>query len=130
MADTADPSTGTIPIGYLIPKATIGHITLHAGGYVWEVLEAYWAGQRFLSRQSPVAPIGGAATLCTASAPGTSCQLGGFRETERCQTEPTPLASHQIPNSSVATAKPLRSTHGAEGPSSQPPMSMFIPMIR
>ncbi len=36
-AVTADPSTGTIPTGYLILNVTTGHIKRHAGGYVWEV---------------------------------------------------------------------------------------------
>ena len=36
-AVTADPSTGTIPTGYLILNVTTGHIKRHAAGYVWEV---------------------------------------------------------------------------------------------
>ncbi|HNQ90580.1 MAG TPA: hypothetical protein PKM73_18355, partial [Verrucomicrobiota bacterium] len=39
-AVVADPSTGTIPTGYLILNVTTGHIKRHAGGYVWEVPEA------------------------------------------------------------------------------------------
>lgn len=34
---TEDPSSGTIPTGYLIINVTTGHIKRHAGGYVWEV---------------------------------------------------------------------------------------------
>jgi len=34
---TADPSSGSIPTGYLILNVTTGHIERHAGGYVWEV---------------------------------------------------------------------------------------------
>ncbi len=36
-AVTADPSSGTIPTGYLILNVTTGRIKRHAGGYVWEV---------------------------------------------------------------------------------------------
>ena len=36
-AVTADPSSGTIPTGYLILNVTTGHIKRHAGGYVWEI---------------------------------------------------------------------------------------------
>ncbi len=36
-AVTADPSSGTIPTGYLIWHVATGHIKRHAGGYVWEV---------------------------------------------------------------------------------------------
>jgi len=36
-AVTADPSSGTIPTGYLILNVATGHIKRHAGGYVWEV---------------------------------------------------------------------------------------------
>jgi len=39
-AVTVDPSTGTIPTGYLILNVITGHIKRHAGGYVWEVPEA------------------------------------------------------------------------------------------
>lgn len=34
---TADPSTGTIPTGYLILNVTTGHIKIHAGGYTWNI---------------------------------------------------------------------------------------------
>jgi hypothetical protein len=34
---TADPSTGTIPTGYLIFNVTTGHIERHTGSYVWEI---------------------------------------------------------------------------------------------
>jgi len=34
---TADPTSGTIPTGYLIWNVTTGHIKRHAGGYVWEI---------------------------------------------------------------------------------------------
>ena len=34
---TADPTSGTIPVGYLIWNVTTGQIKRHAGGYVWEV---------------------------------------------------------------------------------------------
>jgi len=39
-AITADPTTGTIPTGYLILNVSTGHIKRHASGYVWEVPEA------------------------------------------------------------------------------------------
>ena len=34
---TSDPTSGTIPTGYLIWNVTTGHIKRHAGGYVWNV---------------------------------------------------------------------------------------------
>lgn len=36
-AVTADPTSGTIPVGYLILNVTTDHIKRHTGGYVWEV---------------------------------------------------------------------------------------------
>ena len=36
-AVAADPSSGTIPVGYLILNVTTGHIKRHTGGYVWEI---------------------------------------------------------------------------------------------
>ena len=36
---TSDPTSGTIPTGYLMLNVTTGHIKRHAGGYVWEVPE-------------------------------------------------------------------------------------------
>ncbi len=33
-AVTVDPSSGTIPVGYLILNVTTGHIKRHAGAYV------------------------------------------------------------------------------------------------
>jgi hypothetical protein len=36
-AVAADPSSGTIPTGYLILNVTTGHIKRHEGGYVWAV---------------------------------------------------------------------------------------------
>jgi hypothetical protein len=35
---TADPSSGTIPVGYIIFNSTDGQIKQHAGGYVWETI--------------------------------------------------------------------------------------------
>jgi len=37
---TADPTSGIIPVGYLIWNVTTGHTKRHAGGYVWEIPEA------------------------------------------------------------------------------------------
>lgn len=39
-AVTADPSSGTIPVGYWVWTTTPSHSKRHAGGYVWEVLGA------------------------------------------------------------------------------------------
>jgi hypothetical protein len=36
-AVTADPSSGSIPTGYIILNVTTGHIKRHTGGYVWEI---------------------------------------------------------------------------------------------
>lgn len=36
-AVTADPSSGTIPVGYWVWNTTSGHLKRHAGGYVWEI---------------------------------------------------------------------------------------------
>ena len=35
-AVAADPSSGTVPTGYLILNVTTGTVKRHAGGYVWE----------------------------------------------------------------------------------------------
>ena len=34
---TADPSSGTIPTGYLVSSVGTGDVKRHAGGYVWEI---------------------------------------------------------------------------------------------
>lgn len=39
-AVTADPSSGTIPVGYWIWNTTTGHLKRHAGGYAWEATGA------------------------------------------------------------------------------------------
>jgi hypothetical protein len=36
-AETVDPSSGTIPTGYLIWNVTDGALKRHAGGYSWEI---------------------------------------------------------------------------------------------
>lgn len=36
-AVTADPSSGTIPTGYLVWNVTDGAVKRHAGGYSWEI---------------------------------------------------------------------------------------------
>jgi hypothetical protein len=36
-AVTADPSSGTIPTGYLVLSVGTGDVKRHAGGYVWEI---------------------------------------------------------------------------------------------
>ena len=35
-AVTSDPSSGTVPVGYLVLNVTTGTVKRHAGGYVWE----------------------------------------------------------------------------------------------
>jgi hypothetical protein len=35
-AVTADPSSGTVPTGYLVLNVSTGDVKRHAGGYVWE----------------------------------------------------------------------------------------------
>jgi hypothetical protein len=37
---TADPSSGTIPVGYVIYNTASGQIKVHAGGYVWNPVAA------------------------------------------------------------------------------------------
>ena len=37
-AVTADPTSGTIPVGYLILNVTRGTLKRHAGGYSWETI--------------------------------------------------------------------------------------------
>jgi len=42
---TADPSTGTIPTGYLILNVTQGTLKRHAGGYSWETIVGATGGK-------------------------------------------------------------------------------------
>ena len=42
---TADPSSGSIPTGYLILNVTQGTLKRHAGGYVWETVVGATGGK-------------------------------------------------------------------------------------
>jgi hypothetical protein len=42
---TADPSSGTIPTGYLVLNVTQGTLKRHAGGYVWETIVGATGGR-------------------------------------------------------------------------------------
>ncbi len=44
-AVTADPSSGTIPTGYLILNVTQGTLKRHAGGYSWETIVGATGGK-------------------------------------------------------------------------------------
>lgn len=59
-AVTADPSSGTIPTGYLIFNVTQGTLKRHAGGYVWETVVGATGGKIGFYGVTPVVQPSGA----------------------------------------------------------------------
>jgi len=57
---TADPSSGTIPTGYLIFNVTQGTLKRHAGGYSWETIIGATAGKIGFWGVAPVVQPAGA----------------------------------------------------------------------
>ena len=61
-AVAADPSSGTVPTGYLVLNVTSGTVKRHAGGYVWETQIGGCASARIrFWGATPVAQPSGAA---------------------------------------------------------------------
>jgi hypothetical protein len=59
-AVTADPSSGTIPTGYLILNVTQGTLKRHAGGYSWETVIGATGGKIGFYGVAPVLQPSGA----------------------------------------------------------------------
>ena len=57
---TADPSSGTIPTGYLIFNVTQGTLKRHAGGYSWETIIGATGGKIGFWGVTPVVQPSGA----------------------------------------------------------------------
>jgi len=57
---TADPSSGTIPTGYLILNVTQGTLKRHAGGYSWETIVGATGGKIGFWGVAPVVQPAGA----------------------------------------------------------------------
>jgi hypothetical protein len=77
-AATADPSSGTIPTGYLILNVTQGTLKRHAGGYSWEIIVGGSASARIgFYGVTPVAQPAGAdqAAVTLGNADG---EIGGL----------------------------------------------------
>jgi len=74
---TADPSSGTIPTGYLIFNATQGTLKRHAGGYSWETIVGATGGKIGFWGATPVVQPSGAdqAAVTLGNADG---EIGGL----------------------------------------------------
>jgi hypothetical protein len=59
-AVTTDPSSGTIPTGYLILNVTQGTLKRHAGGYSWETIVGAASGKIGFYGVPPVTQPAGA----------------------------------------------------------------------
>ena len=57
-AVTADPSSGTIPPGYLILNVTTGHLKHHAGGYSWTTVTGPEGPPGATGPEGPAGPQG------------------------------------------------------------------------
>jgi hypothetical protein len=51
---TADPSSGTIPTGYLVLNVVQGALKRHAGGYSWETIVGATSGKIGFYAVTPV----------------------------------------------------------------------------
>jgi hypothetical protein len=74
---TADPSSGTIPTGYLIFNVTQGTLKRHAGGYSWETIVGATGGKIGFWGVAPVVQPAGAgqAAVTLGNADG---EIGGL----------------------------------------------------
>ena len=77
-AVTVDPSTGTIPAGYLVLNVTVGAVKRHAGGYVWETQVGGGASARvgFWGAAPVVQPSGAGQAAVTLG--NTDGEIGGL----------------------------------------------------
>jgi hypothetical protein len=77
-AVAADPSTGTVPTGYLVLNVTTGTVKRHAGGYVWETQIGGSASARigFWGATPVVQPSGAAQAAVTLG--NTDGEIGGL----------------------------------------------------
>ena len=69
-AVTADPSSGTIPTGYLILNVTTGHLKQHAGGYSWTTVTGPQGPEGPAGAEGPEGPAGPAGAEGPAGAQG------------------------------------------------------------
>jgi hypothetical protein len=76
-AVTADPSSGTIPTGYLVLNVTQGTLKRHAGGYSWETIVGATGGKIGFWGVTPTTQPAGAgqAAVAPANADGA---IGGL----------------------------------------------------
>lgn len=76
-AVTADPSSGTIPAGYLILNVTQGTLKRHTGGYSWETVIATAGGKIGFWGVAPVTQPAGAAQAAVTLG-NTDGEIGGL----------------------------------------------------
>jgi hypothetical protein len=76
-AVTADPTIGTIPVGYLIHNAAQGTIKRHAGGYSWETIVGATGGKIGFYGAAPIVqPFGADQAAVTLG--NTDGEIGGL----------------------------------------------------
>ena len=76
-AVTADPSSGTIPTGYLILNVTQGTLKRHAGGYSWETIVGATGGKIGFYGVTPVTQPAGA-DQAAVTLGNTDGEIGGL----------------------------------------------------
>jgi len=76
-AVTADPSSGTIPAGYLILNVTQGTLKHHAGGYSWETIVGTAGGKIGFYGATPVTQPAGA-DQAAVTLGNTDGEIGGL----------------------------------------------------
>jgi len=74
---TADPSSGTIPTGYLILNVTQGTLKRHAGGYSWETIVGATGGKIGFWGVAPVVQPAGAGQAAVTLG-NTDGEIGGL----------------------------------------------------
>ena len=74
---TADPSSGTIPTGYLIFNVTQGTLKRHAGGYSWETIIGATGGKIGFWGVAPVVQPAGAGQAAVTLG-NTDGEIGGL----------------------------------------------------
>ncbi|HXJ71803.1 MAG TPA: hypothetical protein VNM37_03080, partial [Candidatus Dormibacteraeota bacterium] len=76
-AVTVDPSSGTIPTGYLILNVTQGTLKRHAGGYSWETIIGVTGGKIGFFGATPVVQPSGADQVAV-NLGNTDGEIGGL----------------------------------------------------
>jgi hypothetical protein len=106
---TVDPSSGTIPTGYLILNVTQGTLKRHAGGYSWETVIGATSGKIGFYGVTPAAQASGASQASVtlgnmdvetrAEEPPRASTRTGARRAEAARSGVTSLLGYAIVSS-------------------------------